>query len=88
MPANKQQLRQERRRQLEERPLHPDFFYRVSDGHKFFGYRSSALAEKIKTGDIPPPIPLSDTGRAKGWFGRAIIAWQQEREAKAAGKAA
>jgi hypothetical protein len=74
---------QERRDQINAQPLHPDWFYRMSDGPKFFGYRSSALAAKIESGEIPGPISLSDTGRAKGWFGRIIIAWQQEREAAA-----
>lgn len=74
-------------RQLDLQPLNPDMFYRHSDGWRYFGYSISRLDDKIKTGEIPKPIPLSDEGRAKGWFGRTIIAWQKELEAKAAAKA-
>jgi hypothetical protein len=72
--------RDERRRQLLESPINPDWFYRLSDGQKFFGFGPSRLAEKIATGEIPKPISLSDSGRARGWFGRVILRWQQERE--------
>jgi predicted DNA-binding transcriptional regulator AlpA len=65
----------------EPRPLVPGEFYRRSENWKYYGYRPTQLEEKIKSGEIPPPISLSDTGRACGWFGRTIIAWQQEREA-------
>ena len=33
------------------------------------GYSRSQLQEKIKKGEFPAPIKLSDSGRAKGWFG-------------------
>jgi len=68
----------------EPRPLDPGQFYRWSEGWKYFGYKSTQLDEKIKSGEIPAPISLSDSGRAKGWYGRHIIAWQAEREAAAA----
>jgi predicted DNA-binding transcriptional regulator AlpA len=76
-----------RRHPIDNQPINADWFYRVADGHCFFGYRATTLAEKIASGEIPAPISLSDTGRAKGWFGRVIIAWQAEREAKARAKA-
>jgi hypothetical protein len=66
--------------------IHPDWFYRVSDAWKFFGYRNSVLHIKIATGEVPAPIALSDGGRARGWFGRTIIKWQQEREARPVAK--
>lgn len=65
--------------------LLPDYFYRLSDGPKFFGYQLTVLTEKIDNGEIPKPVSLSDSGRAKGWFGRTIIKWQREREEKAQG---
>jgi predicted DNA-binding transcriptional regulator AlpA len=65
--------------------LNPDFFYRKSDAWAYFGYRPTQLDEKIKLGEIPRPIDLSDTGRAIGWFGRTILAWQRDRVAKAKG---
>lgn len=70
-------------RERAEPPINPDYFYRLADGSKFFGYRPTTLDEKIKSGEIPKPITLSDSGRAKGWFGRAILAWQAERVRKA-----
>jgi len=48
--------------------------------------RPAALHIKILSGEIPTPIALSDGGRARGWFGRTIIAWQKEREATPAAK--
>ncbi|QIG96591.1 hypothetical protein [Bradyrhizobium sp. 6(2017)] len=76
-----------RRHPIDNQPVNPDWFYRVADGPHFFGYRDTALAGKIASGEIPFPVSLSDTGRAKGWFGRVIIAWQAEREAKALAEA-
>jgi hypothetical protein len=68
--------------------LHPDYFYRVHEAGKFFGYSNSVLHLKIASGEIPAPIALSDApkSRARGWFGRTIIRFQQEREAKTAPK--
>jgi predicted DNA-binding transcriptional regulator AlpA len=66
--------------------LLPDYFYRVHQGSKFFGYSNTVLHLKIESGEIPAPIALSDRGRARGWFGRTIIKWQAEREAKPAVK--
>ena len=60
--------------------LHPNYFYRKADGPKFFGYGPTQIAERIKSGDIPMPASLSDTGRAKGWFRQTIIDWQNERK--------
>jgi predicted DNA-binding transcriptional regulator AlpA len=62
--------------------IHADRVYRYADGPKYFGLGLSSIDEKIKTGEIPKPISLSDSGRAKGWLGRTILAWQAERQAK------
>jgi predicted DNA-binding transcriptional regulator AlpA len=64
--------------------INPDAFYRLSiDGQKFFGYGPTVLNEKIAAGEIPRPVLLgdSDKARARGWFGRDIQAWQAERKA-------
>lgn len=61
--------------------LDPYQIVRFYEGAKYFGYKHSQLPEKIKSGEIPAPFPLSDSGRAKGWTGRQIIKWQAEREA-------
>jgi predicted DNA-binding transcriptional regulator AlpA len=59
--------------------LDPHQIVRVAEGRQYFGYGPTQLDEKIKSGEIPAPIPLSDSGRAKGWLGRQIIKWQEER---------
>ena len=66
--------------------LHPDHFVRLADGPAFSGYRKTQLRKRIASGDIPPPVSLADDGKAMGWFGRTILAWQQGREEKAAAK--
>ncbi|WP_146101346.1 hypothetical protein [Bradyrhizobium sp. AC87j1] len=68
--------------------LCPDHFYRLADGPHFFGYGPTVLAEKIETGEVPRPISLSNSGRARGWFGRTILAWQRSREEAAAKQSA
>jgi hypothetical protein len=75
-------------RYTQQAALNPDWFYRVHEGSKFFGYANSVLHQKILSGEIPAPIALSDApnSRARGWYGRTIIKWQREREAKAAPK--
>ena len=65
------------------RPLLAGHFYHVGEAWQYFGFRSSELSLKIKAGEIPPPIALSPGGRAKGWFGRTILQWQEAREAAA-----
>jgi hypothetical protein len=78
----------ERHSRTDEHPLNADWFYRLSDRPKYFGYGLSVIPDKIEVGEIPPLVSLSDSGRGKGWFGRTILRWQAEREAKADEKAA
>ena len=61
--------------------LDPNQIVRVREGRKYFGYGHSQIDEKIKSGEVPAPFPLSDSGRAMGWTGRQIIQWQAERAA-------
>jgi hypothetical protein len=70
-------------------PLVPDRFYRVSEvvSERYLGYGSEQnLSEKIEAGEIDPPIKLSESGRACGWFGRYLIKKQAEIEAAASAK--
>jgi hypothetical protein len=57
-----------RRKQVVSRddalPINPDFFYRRTEGWKFFGYAATQLDEKIKTGEIPTPIALKTCCRS------------------------
>jgi hypothetical protein len=66
-------------------PLVPDRFYRKNEvvANRYLGYGFTQLEEKIKAGEIDPPISLSNSGRACGWFGRYIIKLQAAREAAA-----
>ena len=66
--------------------LHPNQIVRYSEGRKYFGYGASQLAEKIKQRELPEPIPLSDTGYAKGWTGRQIIEHHRRLQALAIAK--
>jgi hypothetical protein len=72
------------KRPVDPNPINPNYFYRLADGPRFFGYASTVLAEKIKNGDVPLPVTLSEGGRARGWFGWQILDWQKEQVDKAA----
>lgn len=88
MPQTDKSKRAEARRRRREQlhahvanePLNPDHFYRAALGPLFFGYKMSALYLAIEKGLVPRPIPLTDGGRASGWFGRTILEWQRSRE--------
>jgi predicted DNA-binding transcriptional regulator AlpA len=67
-------------------PLHPNEIVRPREAEKYFGYRHSQLAEKVKVGEIPTPIKLSDSGRSVGWTGQQILEWQRARMAAAKGE--
>jgi predicted DNA-binding transcriptional regulator AlpA len=66
--------------------LDPNQIFRPKEAEKYFGYKRSQLNEKIKSGEIDPPIPLSDSGRAVGFTGRQIIEHHRRRLAAAAKK--
>jgi hypothetical protein len=63
--------------------LDPNQIFRPREAAKYFGYKHTQLAEKIKNGEIDPPIPLSDSGRAVGFTGRQIIEHHRRRLAAA-----
>jgi prophage regulatory protein len=48
----------------------------------YVGLRRTQIAELIKCGQFPKPIPLSDTGRAVAWLEADLVAWQASRLAK------
>jgi hypothetical protein len=76
------------RRRREFEPLHADRFYRKAEvvANRYLGYGPTQLDQNIANGEIEPPIALSESGRASGWFGRYLIKKQTELEAKAAAK--
>ena len=57
--------------------LHPDLWYRLSDAFRFIGCAASQFDNKLKAGEIEPPIKLSANGRIRGYFGRDLIRMQQ-----------
>ena len=59
--------------------LHPNEIVRLKDAPKYFGLGKTQLDEKIKAGEIDPPIALSASGRAKGFTGQQIIEHQQRQ---------
>ena len=69
-----------------ETPLSPHEIVRPAQARKYFGFGHSQLSEKIKSGEIPTPIRLTDSGRSIGWLGSQIIEWQEERLAAAKGE--
>jgi len=62
--------------------------YRLKDLPQFVGLRRTQIAELIRAGQFPKPIPLSDTGRAVAWLESDLIAWQHARIAERNSKAA
>jgi hypothetical protein len=70
------------------RPIDPDRFYRKAEilRRRLFGYSVTQFDEKVRAKEIPL-INLSDSGKARGLFGRTILKLQAEIEAKASRKA-
>ena len=60
-------------------PLNPNFIYRWSERYRLFGLGDTILKQKIKTGEIPKPITLTEGKRpAKGWLGRQILEYHEK----------
>lgn len=53
--------------------------FRLRDLPQFVGLRRTQIAELIKAGEFPKPVPLSDSGRAVAWLEQDLIAWQNAR---------
>jgi predicted DNA-binding transcriptional regulator AlpA len=53
--------------------------FRLKDLPQFVGLRRTQIAEKIRTGQFPAPIKLSDDGRAVAWRESDLVAWQEQR---------
>jgi predicted DNA-binding transcriptional regulator AlpA len=59
----------------------PQKVYRRADLPRVTGYKRSQIDELIATGKFPKGFPLSDNGRAVGWFESDIVDWQLARRA-------
>jgi prophage regulatory protein len=57
-------------------------FIRQADLPSYVGLRRTQIAELIKAGEFPKPIPISDSGRAIAWLESEVLAWQAKRIAK------
>jgi prophage regulatory protein len=53
--------------------------FRLRDLPEFVALRRTQIQEMIKAGDFPPPVPLSDSGRAIAWLECDLVAWQNAR---------
>lgn len=47
------------------------------------GLSDTQIDEKIKNGELDPPVKAFDDGRATGWFGFQLIEIQEQRLARA-----
>lgn len=54
------------------RELDANQIFRVSEGPRLFGIKASQITAKIKSKEIPTPLKLTASGRAKGWTGEQI----------------
>ncbi|MGY3558445.1 putative DNA-binding transcriptional regulator AlpA [Bradyrhizobium sp. USDA 4463] len=59
--------------------MDPNEIVRTKDGKKVFGLGPTQIAKKIKLGEIPPPIKLSESGRASGWTGCQINDYRRQQ---------
>ena len=60
----------------------PERLHRIirrRDLPQFVGLQRTQIAELIKLGEFPKPIPLSNSGRAIGWIEEEIVSWQRQR---------
>ena len=60
-------------------------FLRLKQVKERVGLQRSSLYARIKDGEFPAPIPLSDHGRAVAWDSRAIDRWMDSRIQAAGG---
>jgi len=65
---------------------HPKRLMRLPEVKHQVGLGRSAIYQRIKSGEFPAPISLSEYGRAVAWDSEAISNWIESR-IKAAGGA-
>jgi predicted DNA-binding transcriptional regulator AlpA len=64
----------------------PGRVYRKSDPatREILGMGDTSIDEAIKSGYLPPPMPLTKWGKSCGWLGSQLIELQRRRLAAAA----
>ncbi len=58
---------------------------RAADLHKYVGLKRTQVKVLVDAGELPPPILLSPSGRAKGWLKSDVQAWKARRIAESRG---
>jgi hypothetical protein len=53
--------------------IQPDVLYRTTLSPFIFGYGPQMTHDKIIAGELPKPIPLSETSRFSAWTGQQIL---------------
>jgi predicted DNA-binding transcriptional regulator AlpA len=68
-----------------ERGLNPDYVYRKFDPVTLnvIGLGPTQINGAIARGELPPPVKITQSGRARGWLGSQLIELQQKRLAEA-----
>jgi hypothetical protein len=62
-------------------PIDPNGFYRKTGAvvRRAVGCGMTMMDEKIKSGELPPPIPAFEGSKACGYLGSQLIEIQQKR---------
>jgi predicted DNA-binding transcriptional regulator AlpA len=60
-------------------PPTPDVLLRRPEAMAFVGLGATQFEEKVRKGEIPAPIKISDSGRAVAWLKSELQAWLVER---------
>ena len=68
--------------------IDPSVYYRKTDPktRQIIGLAATAIDEAIKNGDLEPPEPITENGRATGWQGATLIKMIRKRQERAAAK--
>lgn len=62
--------------------MSPSRIFRHKAVLQYVGVVASTWDDQVKRGEAPAPIPLNDTGTAKGWLESEIVEWQEFQVAK------
>ena len=57
----------------------PQRVYRMCDLPAVTGLQRSMIEQLVRQKKFPKPITLHDGGKAVGWLGDEIVAWQEQR---------
>jgi hypothetical protein len=66
--------------------IQPDAFYRVTLSPALFDLGWQSTKDKIRSGELPPPFPMTEGSKCEGWTGRQILDHRARMQALAAEK--